>query len=104
MERHDRRVRKIVAQSRERLEDRVLAGRVPRVRLQHQCERCEPVATVVRERRAEIDEEAEAGGVERLARPHDDAGYELRAARVQPPRALELSLQQRAIERVLEVA
>ena len=48
--------------------------------------------------------EADAVGIERLARAHHDARLQARAVGEEPARALDLSLQQRAIERVLKVA
>lgn len=98
-----RRVRQRVALPRENLQHRVLPFRMPPVRLQRQPEWREPIPLRVRERRAQLRQETEPGRVQRLTHPHDQSGRELRPVFVQPARAFQFSLEQRAIERMLMV-
>ena len=93
----------VVAVPGERIEDGVLPVGVPTVRPEHERERRESVAVLIGERRARLGEELEARGVERLAAAHHDARLQRRPVCVQPACALDLSLQQRAIECVLKV-
>src|SRR5438128_6864510 len=97
VKRHEWRVWQGVAALRERFEDRVLAGGIPRIRLQHERQWREPVAVVVAEGRAEIGEEVEPGGIERFAGAHDDARRQVRAVFVQPSGARDLTLQYGAV-------
>ena len=54
--------------------------------------------------RAELEEKFEARDFERLTRAHDDAGREFRSMGVKPACAFDLSLEHRAVERMLVVA
>jgi hypothetical protein len=78
--------------------------RMPAVRLEHHRQRREVIAVFVRERRLHFRGEADAVGIERLARAHHYARLHARAVGEESTRALDFSLKQRATERVLKVA
>ena len=104
MKRHHRRVGQSVAALRKDLENRVLFLGMPAIRLEHHRKRSEAIAVLVRERRVRFRGEADAVGIERLARAHHYARLHARAVGEEPARALDLPLKHRAIDRVLKVA
>src|SRR6059036_3160373 len=103
VKRHDWRVWQSVTALREGFEDRVFAGGIPRIRLQHERQWREPVAVVVGEGGAEIGEEVKPGSTQSFAGAHDDARHQLRALFVQPSGARDLTLQYGAVEGMLNI-
>src|SRR5689334_4381799 len=103
MERHDGRIRELIALFDENLEHLMLASWVAGVTFEDHRQWRQAVAARIGERRVQIGKESHAGRVQSFACTHDNAGLQLCAMLVKPPGAIDLSLEQRAIERVLEI-
>ena len=103
MHRHGRRIGKRNAASSDELEALVFAARLARIGLENQRDRLETIAMLVTEFGAELEQQCQAVRIQRLAGTHDRTANRLSAERMQPARDVELSLEARTLERVLDV-
>lgn len=104
MKRHHRRFGQVIAALRKDFKDLVLSVGIPAVGAQDQGERCKVIAIVVRKGGVQLCEKADALAIQGFASAHDDARARFCAVFVQPARASDLPLKQRAIEGVLKIS